>query len=121
MRMFIQWYSRAYVAKLLRSARDALAPLMIVLDDVRECAHRQLTASIDSRRFRSPLYAWMRFVSTRPSRNFRQPVGPQPLCEVAPWLLATSARRVVRVGQFLDHFSEPAAFYDLRTVCKNLR
>jgi CHAD domain-containing protein len=97
-----------------------LDSLRAYLENRRQEAQLQLTAALDSDRYRDLLAAWQRIgglpVDPAGSPDARRPVG-----EVADEYIERALRRVLRRGKAIDDSSPPEALHDLRKRAKELR
>jgi triphosphatase len=103
----------AWAAQDRRLAAAALAPAH------REDARRRMLAVLDSpryRQFRRKFGAALRRVPTRRSR-----AAATPVVAAAPDLVRRRRRKVKRAAKRLTPASPPAAYHELRILCKRLR
>ncbi len=110
-----------YQVELPEAYRDALMPLRVLLEDRRQAARRELSKTLNSRRYRSLVKDWRSFLEASAECL---PVPEQamvPIIEVASRRIRRLFTRVLKDGWRIDEASPPADLHALRIRCKKLR
>lgn len=104
-----------------RAAED-LGPLAELLDARQELAQAELSAALDSSRYRRLLADWRRFLEEPPtSENGPPPAAELPILYVAAARLRAIYKRIVRRGRKLGPQAPAEDLHQLRIDCKKLR
>jgi CHAD domain-containing protein len=103
------------------SMRSALAPLRSLLEERRAAAHAELVRELRSRRFRTFLRDWRRFLQRRGPRREAGAAGERPLGETAEISLRRVARELAKAGKQIGSGEYSERLHDLRKTGKKLR
>ena len=101
--------------------REDLTPLRDLLLVRRREAHRVLAGELKSRRYRSLVRDWKRFLTAPEHPEATPPNALVPFAEVAGRRIHRLFARVLAEGEKIDAGSPPTDFHALRIRCKKLR
>jgi CHAD domain-containing protein len=109
----------AWTPRIATTSAAALDPLLVVLEQRREAARRDLLRILDSPRYErlvaSATEALRRVPSTRP------PGSTTPIRLAGPAMIGRARKKLVKAGRGIHAESAPAAYHDLRIRAKRLR
>lgn len=108
-------------ANLPTPLRDKLDPLRVLLDRHADRAYAELKRQLGSRRYRTLLVGWKKFLEQPVPRRPRAAAALTPVGELANRRIWKVYRRALKEGRAIKPDSPAEDLHELRKTCKKLR
>lgn len=110
-----------YQEVLPEGVRDHLEPMVRFLERKKKVEHRRLVRTLRTRRYRSFMEGWARFLEEGEPDADLPPEALEPLVRVASARIWKLYRKVLKGGMEAGKDAPPEALHRLRIRCKRLR